>query len=156
MDDFYLDDDEMFGSDQKFEAEANVFQRVGPTSKLAEMLSVPLAIDPSKKGRDAIPPEDRFLINVDSLSRRISSENIWKLTEPDITYMLEKTTQIVGLKYKNYVAYVMGYIATQGGRSMKKENVMNVINNILPKLDDEGGVKAPDVIRYSRFWKDSL
>jgi hypothetical protein len=155
MDDFY-DDDEMFGSGQKLEAEANVFQRVGPTSKLAEMLSVPLAIDPTKKGREAIPPEDRFLINVDSLCRRMTSENIWKLTEPDITYILEKTTQIVGLKYKNYVGYVLGYIATQGGRSMKKENIMNVIEKILPRLEDEGGVKAPDVIRYSRFWKDSL
>ena len=155
MDDFYLDDD-MFGTEQKFEAEANVFQRVGPTSKLAEMLSVPLAIDPTKKGREAIPPEDRFLINVDSLSRRMTSENIWKMTETDITYMLEKTSQIVGLKYKNYVGYVLGYIATQGGRSMKNENIMNVINKILPRLEDEGGVKAPDVIRYSRFWKDSL
>jgi hypothetical protein len=73
-----------------------------------------------------------------------------KLTETDINMILEKTRLVPNLKYKNYVAYVLGYIASEGGRSLDKVNY--VIDTVLPKLDDKGSVEPPDVVRYASLW----
>src|SRR3990167_1284324 len=108
MDDFFAEEEELFGreeSEQKLEMEAKAFERVGPSGRLAEMLS---STDIQKKG--SISPEDRFLISVDAISRRISSDGVIKLSETDINTMLEKTNLISGLRYKNPVAYILGYL----------------------------------------------
>lgn len=158
MDDFA--DEEMFDyadDEPRMEAEAKAFERVGPSGKLAELLSSPSVLENiGKKGRESISPEDRFLINTDALCRRLNSDNIVKISETDINNMLEKTTDIVGLKYKNYVGYILGYIASQGGKSLKPEQVNFVIKKILPQLGEEGGIAPADVIRYARFWKEFL
>lgn len=135
------------------EAEVKAFERVGVSGKLAELLSTPIE-DINK--RSAISPEDRFLINTDAFCRRINSENIARLTDTDINTILEKTTEIPQLRYKNFVAYVLGYIATQGGKTLKVDNVRKVIENVLPRVGDEGGVYPPDIVRYARYWKDIL
>jgi len=110
----------------------------------------------NKKGREIQSPEDRFLINTDALCRRLSSENVIRITEADITNMLEKTTQIVGLKYKNYVGYILGYLASQGGQTLKVEQVKYVIDKVLPQVGDVGGIAPADVVRYARYWKEFL
>lgn len=161
MDDFFAEEEEMFadyGADEpRLEAEAKAFERVGPSGKLAELLSSPGVIaDIGKRGRESISPEDRFLINTDALCRRLNSENVIKITEMDITNMLEKTTQVVGLMYKNYVGYVLGYLASQGGKTLKVEQVKFIIKNVLPQVTEEGGIAPADVVRYARFWKEFL
>ena len=146
-------DDYEYDDAQEMQAEARVFERTGQSGKLAELLSVPLE-DINKRG--AISREDRFLINTDAFCRRLDSENIAKLTETDINNILQTTTKVIELQYKNFVAYVLGYIATQGGKSLKVENVKNVIEKILPQIGDEGGVQGPDIVRYARYWKEFL
>jgi hypothetical protein len=158
MDEFFAEEEEMFDAEEpRLEAEAKAFERVGQSGKLAELLSSPGVIgDIGKRGREAISPEDRFLINTDALCRRLNSENVIKITEVDITNMLEKTTQIVGLRYKNYVAYILGYLASQGGKTLKIEQVKFIIKNVLPQVAAEGGLAPADVVRYARFWKEFL
>lgn len=148
-----MDFDDYHDDGPSMEAEAKAFERVGASGKLAELLSTPL--DDINK-RSVISPEDRFLINTDAFCRRLNAENIYPLTEIDINAVLEKTTDILQLKYKNYVAYVLGYIASQGGRELKVDKVKNIITNILPKLADEGGVYPADVVRYARYWNNFL
>jgi hypothetical protein len=159
MDDFFAEEEEMFADygEPKFEAEAKAFERVGPSGKLAELLSSPTALeDIGKRGREAISPEDRFLINTDAMCRRLNSENIVKISQTDINNMLEKTVDIVGLRYKNYVGYILGYIASQGGKSMNAEQIKYVIKTILPQIGEEGGIAPADVVRYARYWKEFL
>lgn len=160
MDDFFAEE-EMFGDyeegEQEFQAEAKAFERVGPSGKLSELLSSPNVVEGiGKKGREIISQEDRFLINTDAMCRRLNSDNIAKLTESDINNLLENTQKIVGLKYKNYVGYILGYLASQGGRTLKVEQVRYVIKNILPQLGEEGGITPADVVRYARYWKEFL
>jgi len=161
MDEFFAEEEEMFADygaeEPRFEPDAKAFERVGPTGKLAELLSSPTVLkDMGKKGRESISPEDRFLINTDAMCRRLNSENIAKISELDITNMLEKTVDVVGLRYKNHVGYILGYLASQGGKSLKTEQVKYVIKNILPQVAEEGGIAPPDVVRYARFWKEFL
>lgn len=148
-----MDFDDYHDDGPSMEAEAKAFERVGASGKLSELLSTPL--DDINK-RSAISPEDRFLINTDAFCRRLNAENIYKLTETDINTVLEKTREVLQLKYKNFVAYVLGYIASQGGQNLKVDNVKNVITNILPKLEDQGGVYPADVVRYARYWNKFL
>lgn len=154
MDDF---EDSDYADEPIFRDEINAFERAGPGGKLSELLSSTRSIENiGKKGREAIPPEDRFLINTDAICRRLNSENIAKITEADINNILESTVKVVGLRYKNFIAYILGYLATQGGRSLKVENVQYIIKNVLPHVAEEGGVTPTDVVRYARYWREFL
>jgi len=138
----------------QLEMEAKAFERAGPSGKLSELLQG--VFDPNqKKGRENISPEDRFLITTDAMCRKINAENVVVISQNDINNMLEKTTLINGLKYKNPTAYILGYLATKGGTVLTKESVTSVIKRVLPLVSDNG-VEAPDVIRYARFWKNFL
>ena len=161
MDDFFAEEEDLFADygdeEPRFEAEAKAYERVNRGGKLVELLSSPAVLENTeKKGRESISPEDRFLINTDAMCRRLNSENIAKISETDINNILEKTVDIVGLKYKNHVGYILGYIASQGGKSLKPEQIKLVIKNILPQVAEEGGLSPPDVVRYARFWKEFL
>lgn len=137
----------------EFHEEADAFERVGPSGRLAEMVSGTTLGDMQKElARQSLSPEDRFLVAVDAISRRLNSDHIAKISEADISNLLTKTSMIPGLRYKNPVAYILGYLATNGGRKMDHATVLHVITKVLPKLGDEGGVAPPDVIRYGRYW----
>ena len=155
----YIDDgdiDEKNDDTQYMKSEINARERTGHGGKLAELLSSTILGDRKKGKRDIISPEDRFRINTDALCRRMNSNNIYSLSEEDINVILQKTTDINELKYKNYVAYILGYIASRGDKSLDTKNFNHVVRKILPALENEGGVQPPDVLRYARFWHDFL
>lgn len=133
-----------------YKAEVAAYDRVGPSGKLASLLQSGL---PHKKGkREAILPRDRFLIGLDAIGRRIGEDNVASISEQDINIMLEKAATSPNIEYKNPLAFILGYLASKGGQSLKQPTVNSVIKNILPKLDGEAGVEPPDVVRYARWW----
>lgn len=160
MEDFFAEEEKLFedyGREETVYApEVKAFERAGPSSKLSEMVSTVKLSELGKKGRDIISPEDRFLINTDAFCRRLNSDNIAKLTEKDINTLLEKTESVTNLRFKNYVGYVLGYIATKGGSTLEVKDVQNVIKKILPLVGEEAGIEPADVVRYSRYWKQFL
>jgi len=154
-DDIYEDEGEDVGArENNFENEINAFERVGPSGKLAELLSGATTYGDmqNKIGREAISPADRFKIFLDAMSRKMNSEGIATISESDINNMLEKSMTVPNIGMKNPIAFILGYLATNGGSRMDHNTVMFVLNRILPKIGDEGGVTEPDVIRYARFW----
>jgi hypothetical protein len=157
--DEYFDEDEKafedgYEQEDQYKAEIGAIDRVGPSGKLAEMLSTPYTDGPKKV--ENMSSEDRFLVFVDATCRRMIQEHIGGLSQSDIDTMLEKSKYVIGLRYKNPIAYIMGFLASKGGQSLKKDNVLMVINKVLPKMEGEGGVTPPDVIRYARYWKEHL
>lgn len=157
MDEFY---DEEYYSDQEgeYKAEITAYERSGHGGRLSELLSSSAVVS----GMDEvyklsnISPEDRFLILVDAISRRFNNDGIIEITQADITTMLEKTGMMMGVRYKNPIAYILGFLATNGGSKIVKKNIDHIINKVLPKIGDEGGVYPPDVIRYARYWVMNL
>lgn len=138
-------EENIFGPESpEFKEEIGAFERAGG-GKLAELLSV--ANRPDSK-RQAYTPEDRILIGIDAFAREVKDRGL--LTEQDINYLLDKTQQIPGLRYKNPSAYVLGYIGSGGGAKMNKENISRAFN-LLSSLRIDGVVE-PDVVRYARFW----
>lgn len=142
---------------QFFAIEAKAFERAGPSAYLSELTSADL----NKKVDKSTSPEDRFLIFTDAIARKIMGERITigqtdALTESDIETILKKTRYIVGLRFKNPTAYILGYIASKGGTEIKKKRLDIVFEKLLPRFGEDAGVKEADVIRYARYWKDSL
>jgi hypothetical protein len=136
---------------EDYQMEATAFERVGVSGKLSELLSTT-----DEKGKENETPEDRFLKAVDAISRGINSEGVIQISQEDINVMLEKTTGISNVKHKNATCYVLGYLASEGGKSLNPEKVSLVINKILPNIDKSSGIEPEDVIRYARFWYINL
>jgi hypothetical protein len=143
MDDFLSDNESDFGN------EAKAFERAGG-GLLQELLTGVYTDDIDMKKRD-MPPIDRFLISTDAMCRSL------KLSTSDINTILTKARyQVSGIEYKNYVAFILGFLASEGGSSLKVKKVRSVIQEILPQVADRAGVEPEDVVRYARYWREFL
>lgn len=148
--DFEIDDE------PEFSAERSAFERISRGSKLAEISE---HIEGKTKTR-----EQRFYENIDKTCRRMMDVNMSEMSENDINNILEiAKTKLSGTSFKNAIAYVYGYIASQGGRELDPEYVRKIIfgkkyeDIEVKKLRDllfkEGGIKPPDVVKYARLWR---
>lgn len=147
MDDDFQEDTDV----QNYQMEAKAFERVSQ-GRLHEFLSTSATTQLEKGGRQVLTPEDRFIIKLNTQCLAMREDKTADISDKDIDTMLEKTRQISDLKYKNPLAYILGYIATKGGKSLKVADVKDVIKNILPSVATEGDVAPQDVVRYARFW----
>jgi hypothetical protein len=136
--------------------EINAFNRVGlpgsglitkkPTTRLEQATQDPL---------------DRFRRNVDAVARNLNNwDEVENIDEKSIDKMIIKAADLNSVEYKNPTAYVLGFLATEGGNVLSKEKFKYVINSVLPhaksdsKSDDGVSVLPADVIRYSRLWQN--
>jgi hypothetical protein len=138
----YSDEDE-WKDELDFQPEVDVYERVGlPGERLAGIEKMD-----DELGREILDPVERFTRQVNAISR---NPNI-QLSEEDTDILLSKISNISNINYKNPTGYVLGYIATRGGRNLDKKSVTNIFKYILPKLQES--VEQPDVIRYGRYWQ---
>ena len=142
-------DERVIDTGPVFEPEIGAFERTGMGGRLGTVLVGGLIGDLQKKMMRELSSEDRFKIYVDAISRKLSSDETVHISNSDIDVMLDKVPAINGVQYKNPTAYILGFLATRGGRGM--DNVSNIIKNVLPAIGDVG-VEAPDVVRYARYW----
>ena len=101
--------------------------------------------------RELQNPRDRFKYKVGLICSQLNAEGIF-----DIGRNLKNTICTLAdripenkIRYFNPSAYVLGYLATNGGRIENKLTVNNVLNKI--NLIEDDTVKKPDVIRYMRY-----
>jgi hypothetical protein len=142
-------EDADIAGDIDYKMEMKAFERAGGGGKLTEFLSADTAVD--EKGERKLTATDRILISIDGIARDLGERNVIKISQKDIDTMLEKAMLIPDIRYINPLAYILGYIATSGGRNMNK--VRYVIDDVLPKVSSENaGIEPPDVVRYSRRW----
>jgi len=147
MDEDNFENDEEYGDVM----EQKAFERAGPMGKLSELLSV--SYDPSNPKKGTLSPEDRFLIAVDALSRKISEESRLKLSQEDINDMLERSRTLKNMRYKNPAAYILGYLASKGGSRLDVRDFQEVVEEVLPLVSATNGVEPADVLRYARMWR---
>ncbi len=135
------DDDAFIVPEYEEKAERNVFERVGFDDFMFGVS------EQDVKLRD---PETMFKIKVNAISLQIMNDTN-ALNKADIKILLSKISSLQYIQYKNATAYILGYIATDGGKKLTKKNVDNVFSTVLPTVADKS-VKEPDIIRYSRLW----
>lgn len=146
------------GKENDFQSEINVYERVGMPGATAEFLGVSfgggaLSDLQRKINKMFQDPSERFAVYVDAIYRNLSDKKGVKLNDDDIFRMLTKIKTIKNIQHKNPTAYILGYIASDGGRNITKESMKNVITNIIPSVRD-WDIKPADVLRYARFWME--
>jgi len=91
-----------------------------------------------------------FKETVNAIAQQLKEERLG-ITNEDVNQLIEIADIINEPQYKNPSAYVLGYIASQGGQNINKRNVNMVFKNILKEVSDKS-VKEEDVLRYARLW----
>jgi len=142
--DYYEDDQ------PDFKAEADSYTRVSGGGKLAELLSGGVSVLDKERRRKDMSPEDRVLIAIDAIARKLTTERYINLSEANINSILERIMIVPFMKYKNPLGFILGFVASKEGTKITKESFDNVVK-ILPKIEEEGVTKE-DVLRYARLW----
>lgn len=91
-----------------------------------------------------------FKETVNAIAQQLREDG-FRLSNDDIVQLIETVEQLENPQYKNPTAYLLGYIASNGGRDINKKTVNHVFNNLLKTVTDKS-VKQEDVLRYSRLW----
>ena len=100
-------------------------------------------------------PLGRFCLKVDAVSRNISSECNFPISQGEIQKLLEKSQELHRVEFKNPTAFVLGYLATLGGTKVIKKSALDSVWGCYKKLQNvntDFTIKKPDIIRYARLW----
>jgi len=127
------------------EAEVNAFERMGVRTEF----NMPFMDNLDKKNKLKKTPLERFYESVNGISLQLLEKN--KLSQGDVTYILESIVKLDKPEYKNATGYILGYIVSGGGNKINKKKLLEVIELLTDFLEDKS-VQAPDIIRYSRLW----
>lgn len=146
-----------FMQEPELKAEATAYERAGMSGDITGMTTIAgdtkLGKTQGNVHRQASTPEDRFRLNLGIIIAKLDKEDDIKISTEEKNTMSEAVDKVNNIQYKNVYAYILGFIATKGGRIMDEKQVKKVIYTILPTLQDVG-VEPPDVIRYARMWKN--
>jgi len=141
------DDDVEPNTYNNLRPEIGAYNRVGMAGDMIGIITGP----DGKINREMLDPLQIFQIQVDAVSRHLKDQKIKKpLDERDIQKMIEKSNVLPHINYKNPTAYVLGYIASNGGSRITQEQFNNS-SKLLEYVYDTS-VLEPDILRYARLW----
>ena len=103
-----------------------------------------------KRIREMVSVEDRFKYYVGAIINNLNENKILDISWDSRVKICQKADDIPNVKFLNPTAYILGYVATQGGKTMNKRDIKMVFRALDVLKDDS--IREPDVIRYSRFW----
>lgn len=145
-DDIWQSDEEYIDEEQTT-AEVKAFERTGGAMAGGIILGGPK----SRKDRANQDKTEQFSERLDAISRNLDNNAGITIGEDDREYMIRRANTIKNIEHINPTAFILGYMATNGGKDIKVDKVKEVIEKVLPKTGNES-VQPPDVVRYSRFW----
>ena len=126
----------------------------------------------AKRSR-GLDPKQHFKVIVDGISRKFMSDGVpikykigkteYDLNEESIKKINEGAEFVENIEYKNPVAFILGYFASNGGKKIEKQNIQYIMEFVTDVKDKKGevkksadiqigNVKPPDVIRYANLW----
>lgn len=147
-----------YGDEYQGEYEGESKAQIGfkDLERLGGGVVVPWATDAEGNPLKTQTPFGRFTLKVDAISRNINSEcTTIGLSNNDIQTLLDTSEKLKHVEHKNPSGYILGYLATQGGRKqISRDSLKSVWTCCYQKLrrkDDT--VKEPDIIRYSTLWR---
>ena len=145
MEDYEEDNEENNDNmENMFGQERNVYERVGIRGDIDIELGGGLEKKKSQK-----TPLERFIETVNAITLQIINEKNM-LTQGDLKIILESISLVNKPEYKNPTAYVLGYMASNGGFNMIGEKIFDIFE-LLEFVQDKT-VNPEDIIRYSRLW----
>jgi len=154
MDDSDYEEEYNSGSDDgpQYAAERSAYERTGKEDPFTVVFDKP---EPSeKKEHDkwvrGLSKRERFYYTI----RTEVIPEIEDIFPGQITkqVLVDKTLDLVGLEYRNPWAFVLGFIASGGGRRLEKAEILNTLAKTPVAIKEKYGITPPDVIRYARYW----
>lgn len=91
-----------------------------------------------------------FKQTVNAIYNQLREERMG-LSGEDLNKLIELVDILDKPQYKNPTAYVLGYMASNGGESINKQNFNNILKTALKSVSDKS-VQSEDVLRYARLW----
>jgi copper chaperone CopZ len=111
--------------------------------------------------REKINTICNYYIENGIISYKIKGRTI-EFDENTIKEILKSVDYISNVQYKNPTAYILGFLASNGGISIEKETIKKIFNLVTDKEDEEGNkiyakikegnVNPEDIIRYANLW----
>ena len=145
----YQDND--YEEEQQFVADYESTQRTSISASL-----------PSRTLRglkDITNMKEQFKLRVEATVRNLSSIR-GCIALDDLLNVLEPINDLPYIQFKNATAFVLGYIASEGGKSISRTSVAKAIKcreeMILPSGPFEDIVSDKDIIKYAVYWKDVI
>ena len=109
------DTDEIYTDKTVYKPERNAKERVGlPGFMVVEKPKTRLE-------HAMMDPLDRFRLYVDGISRSLNNWDNVNITQADIDQMLITAAELDVVEYKNPSAYILGYLVTNGGKTIDKK-----------------------------------
>lgn len=138
-----MDDDDDYIDEPVFQHSINAFSHTGFAPLGLGRLDV---LGMGKK----FDAKGHFKETVNAIAQQLREDRI-KLSGNDMEQLIDRIDSLKEPQYKNATAYVLGYIASDGGREINRKNLNNVFKTILKTVSDKS-VKEEDVLRYARLW----
>lgn len=107
--------------------------------------------------KDITNMKEQFKVRVEATVQNLSSIR-GCIALDDLLNVLEPINDLPNIQFKNATAFVLGFIASEGGKSITKTSVAKAIrcreNMITTSIPFEDIVTDKDIIKYAVFWKD--
>lgn len=149
-DDIWQSDEEDYTEEQQTTAEVKAFERTGGAMAGGVLIGGPK----SRKDYANQDKTEQFSERLDAISRSLDSNPGITIGEDDREAMIRRARTVQNIEHLNPTAFILGYMATNGGRNMEVDRVREVIQKVLPQAGTES-VQPPDVVRYARFWSSN-
>jgi hypothetical protein len=124
----------------QFVAEMGAFERVAHKKIMRMDLSGP----------------EKLRLLLDDYSNKYREKEFWPITEDDMEKIYKYVSQLNEPGFKNPVGYMLGYYIVDRRGKIDKERFNKVIEDVLPRVQNDIFIKPEDVIRYARLWNNLL
>jgi len=103
------------------------------------------------KNIDITNKKEKFIQIVDNITLLLKDEFIGNVGRKEI---LDKINNLKNVTYKNPVLYVLGYIASNEGKSLEEANLKKAYLILQSNENDDrfSNISKPDILRYARLW----
>ena len=121
---------------------SNIFEEYIPQNRLEKIL---------------LSERDKFIVKIQGIVKNLDSNDV-KLEEFQVKTLVEKTSKLLDIKYKNPYYYILGYLSLDKNQELTKTSFNKVNTRLIPALKKFNDVKidSENIIRYSTLWKDFL
>jgi len=153
---------EEFGDDyaeeDEYKPEADAWERVGMPGGLGgeRIFGVGVEADQMRKmqrlaDKSVQTAEEKLKINIDITGRELMAVDAPGLSEGDLAAIIEKVDYTDKPQYLNPLGFILGYIASSGGKQISNEKFhLAQRTNVFYK--EGSGAKPEDILRYARHW----
>ena len=150
----FNDGDNDGGDEKYFVEERGAYDRSGLEDPFSAIFEKPEPSDEEehKQWIKGLNKRERFYYTLKAeVIPRIEEEYQVHL---DKQILVDKTMYLNGIEYKNPWAFIIAFMATKNGTTMKKNQILDAINKIPPFIKEQNGIYPEDVIRYCRYIKN--